>query len=226
MTEISQAIAERSKTLGTQIQAARQAAQMSIEECAGGVHVSPEIFDAFENGLQAPSLPELEAIAYLLNTPLDNFWANPIASKAITHQQLEHLPLLINIRHRMIGAQIRQARLEGNINLEALARWTEIEQTDLEAYELGQKPIPLPVLEMLSGYLNRSIREFQDRHGPVGMWTIQQQAMQEFVSMPEELQEFISKPINRPYLELAMRLSQMSVDRLRAVAEGLLEITY
>jgi len=44
--------------------------------------------------------------------------------------------------------------------------------------------------------------------------------------MPVEMQVFVSKPINRPYLELAIRLSEMSVDRLRSVAEGLLEITY
>jgi hypothetical protein len=43
--------------------------------------------------------------------------------------------------------------------------------------------------------------------------------------MPVDLQTFVSKPINRPYLELAQRLSEMSVDKLRSVAEGLLEIT-
>ena len=49
--------------------------------------------------------------------------------------------------------------------------------------------------------------------------------MQDFKEMPPELQAFVAKPINLPYLELAQRLSEMSVDKLRAVAEGLLEIT-
>jgi hypothetical protein len=39
------------------------------------------------------------------------------------------------------------------------------------------------------------------------------------------LLEFVSKPVNRPYLELAQRLSKTNVENLRAVAEGLLEIT-
>jgi len=43
--------------------------------------------------------------------------------------------------------------------------------------------------------------------------------------MPLELQEFILKPVNQPYLELAQKLSQMSVDKMRDVAEGLLDIT-
>jgi hypothetical protein len=79
---------------------------------------------------------------------------------------------------------------------------------------------------MLSGVLNRSIREFEDQHGPVGIWNTQQYNIKDFLKLPMEMQAFVSKPINRPYLELAIRLSEMSVDKLRAVAEGLLEITY
>ena len=33
------------------------------------------------------------------------------------------------------------------------------------------------------------------------------------------------KPVNLPYLEIAQRLSGLSVEKLRAMAEGLLDIT-
>jgi hypothetical protein len=36
----------------------------------------------------------------------------------------------------------------------------------------------------------------------------------------------LAAPVNRPYLELAMKLSSMSRDKLRSVAEDLLDITY
>jgi transcriptional regulator with XRE-family HTH domain len=121
---------------------------------------------------------------------------------------------------------IRQARLEAGLSLEALATRTEIDHDRLEAFELGDEPLPLPELEALSGILGRSIREFQDQYGPIGVWNAQQRALQNFLSLPLELQLFIAKPVNRPYLELAVRLSDMSVEKLRAVAEGLLEITY
>jgi hypothetical protein len=39
------------------------------------------------------------------------------------------------------------------------------------------------------------------------------------------LQSFVSQPINRPYIELAQRLSEMPTAKLRTIAEGLLEIT-
>ena len=44
--------------------------------------------------------------------------------------------------------------------------------------------------------------------------------------LPDEMREFISKPVNRPYLDLALRLSKMEADKLRSIAASLLEITY
>ena len=133
---------------------------------------------------------------------------------------------LIQIRHRMVGARLRQARLETDMTIEALAEQAGLEVKTIEAYELGQRPIPLPQLEVLCSQLNRSVREFQDQHGPIGEWNMKERARRDFQEMPLELQSFVSKPVNRPYLELAIRLSEMSVDRLRSMAEGLLEITY
>jgi hypothetical protein len=67
---------------------------------------------------------------------------------------------------------------------------------------------------------------FMDQTGVIGEWKMKQQAVQKYLELPKELQDFVSKPVNRPYLELALRLSGLSVEKLRAVAEGLLEITY
>jgi len=46
------------------------------------------------------------------------------------------------------------------------------------------------------------------------------------LELPLELRQFVAKPVNRPYLELAMKLSNMSRDKLRSVAEDLLDITF
>ena len=50
-------------------------------------------------------------------------------------------------------------------------------------------------------------------------------AVEQFLDLPEELQAFVCLPVNRPYLELALKLSDMSKDKLRSVAEDLLDIT-
>lgn len=220
------ALTIRAKILGTLIRDARQARGRAVEECAQVVGVTPEVFEAFELGEQMISLPELELISYFLDAPLDNFWEKEPTIATDYPKQFSNREQLLRLRNRMIGAQLRQARLEANLSPEELAEKTEISVERIKAYEVGREAVPLPELEAVSGILQRSIREFQDEHGPVGEWNARQRALRDFMALPLELQVFVSRPINRPYLELALRLNDMSVDKLRGVAEGLLEITY
>jgi transcriptional regulator with XRE-family HTH domain len=220
------AVTLRAKIFGTLIRDARLAADKQIKECAIAIGVSGETFEAYELGKKPISLPELEGIAYYLDIPIEHFWGNQTLVSENGHKKSVDMEKLIQLRHRMVGAQLRQARLEAKLSLDDLAQKTQLDPALLEAYELAKEAVPLPELEILCGILNRSIREFQDQYGPVGLWNAQQRALQDFVDLPLDLQVFVSKPINRPYIELAIRLSEMSVERLRSVAEGLLEITY
>jgi transcriptional regulator with XRE-family HTH domain len=216
----------RAKIIGALIREARLAAKRTPEECAQVIGISTEAFGAIELGTRAVSLPELETLAYFLDMPIEHFWERDRLAEMRPERSLSGLEQLMRIRHRMIGALLRQARLESGFTLETLAERAQVSPEQLEAYELGKEAVPLPMLETLSGMLHRSIREFQDQHGPVGVWNAQQRAVKDFLSLPLDLQLFVSKPVNRPYLELAIRLNDMSVEKLRAVAEGLLEITY
>jgi hypothetical protein len=74
--------------------------------------------------------------------------------------------------------------------------------------------------------LGGRIESFFDRSGPIGQWLISEEAVQHFLDMPMELRQFVALPVNRPYIELAMKLSNMSRDKLRSVAEDLLDITF
>jgi transcriptional regulator with XRE-family HTH domain len=100
-----------------------------------------------------------------------------------------------------------------------------ISATMLGIFERGERAIPLPALETAVRALDVPLREYHDQTGMVGQWFQQQQAVNQFMELSPELQSFVAKPVNIAYLELAMRLSGMSVDKLRAVAEGLLDIT-
>jgi transcriptional regulator with XRE-family HTH domain len=225
MTNDSQASILRAKRLGVMIRDARLVAGKSLAECARAVGVEPGQFEAYEFGESSPSLPEMEMLAYFLDISLDHFWGRVTLSKNDKSGKKFEPDQLVKLRQRMIGVLIRQARIEAGVSLEALARKLEIAPGSLEKYEFGEVPIPIPVLETVAAALNRSVRDFYDRFGPVGVWAGQQRSVKGFLEMPVEMQAFVSKPINRPYLELAQRLSEMSVDKLRSVAEGLLEIT-
>jgi len=218
-------ISIRARKLGALIRNARHELGKTIEECAQALGVSKEDFEMYELGEKAPSLPETEYLAYYLNLPLEYFLGRQKFSTLDTRSQLKNLDQLMSLRNRVIGAKIRQSRQDRSISLEDLSQQVDIDEGRLEDYELGYVPIPLPELETITSLLDRSPADFIAEHGPVGDWRKKQVALKNIEQLPPELQEFISKPINRPYLELAQRLSEMSVDKLRAVAEGLLEIT-
>jgi transcriptional regulator with XRE-family HTH domain len=219
------AIAIRSKKLGVLIQGARLAFEKSTEECAEALGISTDQLSSYERGEASPSLPELEALAFYLRIPMDYFWGREIVDLSRNEPKIFERDRLMRLRNRVIGASLRQARLETGLTTLELATSAGISEEQLNSYELGENPVPLPELEVLANSVNRTIKDFQDSRGPIGKWIKQQQAVKNFDDLSPELQDFISRPINRPYLEIAQRLSEMSVDKLRTVAEGLLEIT-
>jgi transcriptional regulator with XRE-family HTH domain len=137
----------------------------------------------------------------------------------------EDITRLIALRHRMVGALIRQERTNANMSIRHLSTETGISQSRLKAYELGEKTASLPELESILAVMGSRIENFFDQSGPVGEWMNSQLSMQKFMELPKDYQEFVCQPVNRPYLDLAMKLSSMSRDKLRSVAEGLLDIT-
>jgi len=225
MDQIMIAMNIRAKKLGVLIRDARLSAKKSIEECAQAVGTTASLFMEYEYGEKSPTLPEIEILAYYLKVPLEHFWGRETFSNITQTPNFEDHERLIQIRQRIIGALIRQARLQAEISIDELANKTGLTPATLEAYELGGEPLPFPLLETLAILLHKPLRDFQDKNGQTGVWATQQQAVQVLLEMPAGLQNFVTKPINQPYLELAQRLSEMSVEKLRAVAEGLLEIT-
>jgi transcriptional regulator with XRE-family HTH domain len=214
----------REKKLGLLIRDARMAERRSIKECADAIGVKPGLFRAYSEGRRAPSLPELEALVFYLKLPLTQFWARETRSDSILIESLD-TSRLIALRQRMIGALLRQERNNVNMSIRHLSAETGISQAALKAYELGERAIPVPELESILSIMGSRIETFFDQNGPIGQWMTGQRAMQKFLELPQEMQNFVCQPINRPYLELAIKLSDMSREKLRSVAEGLLDIT-
>lgn len=214
----------REKKLGLLIRDARMAERRSIKECADAIGVKPGLFRAYEEGRRAPSLPELETLVYYLKLPISQFWGREIRSDSSSAELLD-TARLIALRQRMIGALLRQERNNVNMSIRHLAAETGISVARLNSYELGERAIPVPELEIILSVLGSRIETFFDQNGPVGQWMTSQRAIQKFLDLSEEMQNFVCQPVNRPYLELAMKLSDMSREKLRSVAEGLLDIT-
>ena len=214
----------RAKKLGILIRDAIEKSGKSLDECAGAMGVSPDDLKAMEHGERAPTLPELEMLSFYLNVPLEHFWENKVLQPV--NNEPGYDPDEINLsRQKAIGGLILQGRTQASLSLEDLAQEAGISAASLQLYEQGDAPIPLPELEVLAGTLNNTITYFEDQQGPIGSKFTEKRNVNEFLQLPVDLQSFVGNAVNRPYLELAVRLSELKVEKLRALAEGLLEIT-
>jgi transcriptional regulator with XRE-family HTH domain len=218
-------LALRNRIIGLLLRDAREQARKTKRECAAALGISTGTITAYENGRKPVSLPELEVLAYVLNTPMARFWEqNP---KLATKEDPPPLQEVLALRHRIVGALLRQTRLEAGISQKELAKVLGCSTGRLSAYEYGERPIPLTELDALAHHLHLPLEHFlDDREGPVGEWHRLKETWHHFRELPREVQEFVTQPINIKYLEVAMKLARMPAGGLRTIAEGLLDITY
>jgi transcriptional regulator with XRE-family HTH domain len=214
----------RAKKLAVLIRDARLASGKEVELCAAALGVTGAEFEAFETGERSPSLPQLESLAFLIDVPLDHFWGDTLRSTGRPPLRDGLWKNRLKLRDRIIGAMLRKARLEAGLSAEKLAEQASSTPALIDAYELGEMSVSLPDLEGLASILNRSIYDFLDSQSPVGVWAEQKRSVQEFMALVPNLKTFVVRPESRPYLEMAQRLSEMPVEKLRA-AEALLEST-
>jgi len=218
------AIKIRAKILGVLLRDARLASGKTMKECAEAIGVTSKRIASYERGDSSPSLPAIESLAFYLDAPLDHFWGDQSLSRENQFDRT-NFEKIMTLRHRIIGAKLRLARQEAGLTMANVAKSVGVSTAMLRQYERSERPIPLPELEHILQHLNNSIDEFRDYTGLVGQWVSQERNIKQFMDLPPDLQEFVSKPVNQPFLKLAQNLSEMSVEQLRAVAEGLLDIT-
>ncbi len=214
----------RNRILGLSIRKAREQAHLSRKACAEALGISPRRFAAYEEGRQAISLPEMELLGRLLSVPM-----HKMRDEHFIEAKEDKLPdatLYLPLRHRLIGARLRQARQEAGRTQRELAAMLERSPSTLSAYEFGERPIPLAELEILSQALNVPLEVFTDQESEIGMWHHMAQEFEQFRQLPPAVRAFVLRPINLSYLELAMKLADLPAGALRRIAEDLLEITY
>jgi transcriptional regulator with XRE-family HTH domain len=215
----------RSKKLGILLMDARLSKESSISEVSTKTGISESRLINFENGSVSPSLPELEILAFTYQLPVEHFWGKKVLQSEASEELEETFQTIIKIRNKIIGANIKSKRLENEISSEELAGKCDHNQDQFSQFENGESEIPVPILEIIARCLNCRIEDFFDNQGKIGAWRKENAEINHLKDLPQEFREFITKPINAPYLDLAMKLSELDVKKLRLVAEGLLEIT-
>jgi len=214
------------RKIGLLIYDARASARRSAQDCADAIGVPLEDYLAYEKGEKTPSLPELENLSFYLDVNLEHFWGADSLSAHVKPENIQQKAQLRKIRDRVIGASLRAARQKHNLSLPDLSVNTSLPEEVIAKYELGACAVPLPDLETLSKALDLRLEDMIDQHGPIGKWRSERIETAQFLELEPEVRQFLLKPVNLPYIKLAIRLSQMSVEKLRHIAETILEITF
>ena len=214
-----------SKKMGVLLKTARTQKGESKKTCGEVIGATYRTISKYEAGEKSPSLPELEVLAYYLDVPLDRFWEDMTPVDQDKMEALKNLEQRMELRNLKIGASLRKFRQESKLSMKQVSEKIGLTSYRLKSYEKGKFAVPVAELKALLRLYDRELGELVVGTGPIADWAHEKKAGAAFVELPQDLQDFILKPINRPYLEIARKLSQMSVDRMRDVAEGLLDIT-
>lgn len=223
---LEQRLALKDRIIGLLLEDARNAAGREIADCAALLDIPVASYQAFERGEGAPTLPQLELLAYFFNVPIQHFWRGQTLSTERREEEIrQRAPELLMLRQRIIGVRLRQLRVQAGVTIQEIAVQTGLSAERIEAVETGEETPSINELETLTAAVKADIEDLMDDHGPIGQWLQAQQDFEVFSHLPAEMRAFILKPINRSYLDLAMRLSEMEVSRLRSIAESILDIT-
>ncbi len=209
----------RAKMLGALTREKRLETGKSLKDMAKLIGTTTSTLSSYEHGRKSISLPELELLAFHLDTPLRYFLSH--SADDVGEDYKFDPVIMVTLRQRMIGAMLRKRRLEQGMSIRELAATVDMPTSRVSNYERGVRPIPIPDLESLVDALQQSLDELIDHEGPIGNWHMTQQAFERFCELPAELRAFFSTPEKEPYLKMAERLSKLDLHALQRVAHAL-----
>lgn len=215
----------RGKMVGVLLRDARASAARTAEDCARLLRVAPDQIERWELGEEVPSLPQLELLAYYLDVPISHFWGTETLKTSRAGRE-DIQPEYINLRNRMVGALLRQAREASGLSLDTLSETSGIPAEQIRRYELGESAPGIHELSVLASGVNQNLSYFLESSSQIGELLALREAWQHFSELPEDVRAFAANPINIGFIHIAVMLSQMPADRLREVGKSIVEITY
>ncbi len=159
-------MAQKSENVIQRIKQVRKLRRRTIHDCASFLNITKEQYIKFEEGIAPISLPEIELLAIFLSIPLNLLFENsPLDEDALSLLSARISPQFINLRHKMIRAKLLAEKKNRAVTIDEIQNATKIPRDDLEAYETGQRPIPLDHLMKISDFLSLPIQTFLN-----GVW--------------------------------------------------------
>jgi len=223
----TQLLSIKAKKFGVRLTSFRLKKGLTTEVLSQWTGISDEKLKKIEQGESTISLPEIELIALKLGFSTESLLTGEIQDQSVKKPDEITVHQYASLRDRMIALTLRKTRMEQNRSLESISAQCGIEPIELEQYEFGNMPLPMPIIECLcTEYQIPVISLVSQKTTIKSSPAMEESSSASEENLPSEISQFVNNPANLPYLELARKLSEMDAVKLRGIAEGLLEITY
>lgn len=214
----------QNRMIAVQLKQARLQNAKSIQDCASILNINESDYENFESGLISPSLPELEVLSFVFDRPIQLFFESDLSSDSGISP--EKIKMVVELRTKIIATKMMVLRNEKEMSINDVSSNTGILVSDLQDYETCEKKIPYVEFDALCKLYGLKTLDFVSQDNLIGQINSEKEEFNNYLKLPEDLRSFVSKPINQLYLELAKKLSDTDVEKLRSLAENLLEITF
>jgi transcriptional regulator with XRE-family HTH domain len=212
---------DRRRAVGSTIRGAREQAGRKPRDLAAQIGITTPALLAIESGERDATLPQLEAIAYLLNVPVQALLQASGARLERGAAPIESLETIIRLRGYIVGARLKAARMALGESAHETMAATGIGAREIEQFEIGARQPGLGELERLTRHFGLGVEDLLDLGvGPLGETQLRQRQQAAFDALPEELRTLISSPNGAHQLELARRISALSPDQLRELSRA------
>jgi transcriptional regulator with XRE-family HTH domain len=225
--DAEQQVSIRNKILGILIKRARLKTGKSQRECAELLGCSPSTYSQYERGRRGLSLPQLEALAYLFEVPLDRLVNESQDPEDPASEEPLPMEQMMLLRRKMLAVQFRQCRHNSGLSQREMAELLGCSASTISQYERGLRDISVAELELAAEPCGMGLSDFLDEQMvPLSQSEQERQLLARLDELPADVRDFVLNPTNALYFRIAMLLSTMKADSLRQIAETLLDITY
>jgi transcriptional regulator with XRE-family HTH domain len=209
---------ERRRVICELVRIAHESSGRRTKDLAEFLGISSAAMNAIESGEKEPTLPQLEAIAFFLRTPVHTLLG--IAAPPRHTAPPANLNEILRLRGYIIGARLKQARLKQCESLAQCANAISVTPATVQMWEIGRRQPGIIELETLLTHFSLSWDDMLDLGiGPLGELQILQIQQTRFEALPADVRAFVCDPGSQAVLQLAMRLRSLSAEELRTIAD-------
>lgn len=240
----------RNKMLGIQVKKNRFQQNQSVDQLAQQSGISTEDLEMYESGSKAIPLVDLLLLSEVLHLPYEKpavsevpvqpvMPPEPVAEPAISVEEtvpgLRETPPVVmdEALPAADGWQRIDTEPEPVTPAEVEVNEPVVVPQEWQRQEPEPEPIAQPtvletvdIVSEIESLQNESAStQYVESTLPEPTPSQDQDLAADLPVMTDAIRDFISNPVNIPYLELAVKLSRMDAKKLREIAESLLEIT-